>query len=268
MNDYTITVRDYPYHIRETGEGIPLLWLHGMFHSLDSEDLFAVFDFNLLSDYLRVIRIELPGHGSSPLPHGPERLAWPSVADDIRMIARQITGRPYVAGGFSQGAGIAACMASGNPDMAGLAMMMLPKIWGQRPAIRKTYAKLVNQLEKPGDKKILERLFNLTRYVPEHMGWKEDTAARINSLMLGMSPEAIRMILTGAIMSDMPDPDILKNSGIPTLLGAWDQDPNHPYTVYEEAVGLCLATDHFELNRNFGIKPATFRLLSFIFTYL
>ncbi len=239
-----------------------------MFHSLDSEDLFAVFDFNLLSDYLRVIRIELPGHGSSPLPHGPERLAWPSVADDIRMIARQITGRPYVAGGFSQGAGIAACMASGNPDMAGLVMMMLPKIWGQRPAIRKTYAKLVNQLEKPGDKKILERLFNLTRYVPEHMGWKEDTAAGINSLMLNMSPEAIRMILTGAIMSDMPDPEMLKNSAIPSLLGTWHQDPNHPYTVYEEAVGHHLPKDHFEMNANFGVKPATFRLLSFIFTYL
>jgi pimeloyl-ACP methyl ester carboxylesterase len=239
-----------------------------MFHSLDSEELFAVFDFKLLSDHLRVIRIELPAHGSSPLPSGPERLAWPSIAEDIRMLAGQITDQPYFAGGFSQGAGIIACMAAENRNMAGLVMMMLPKIWGMRPAIRKTYAKLATRLEKEGDKEILERLFNLTRYVPEHLEQNEETAAGINSLMLGMSPEAIRMILSGAIMSDMPDPEILKKSGIPSLLGAWDQDPNHPYSVYEELVRQSLATDHFEMNGSFGIKPATFRLLSFIFTYL
>ena len=67
VKQFTVRIHDYPYTIREEGDGVPFIWLHGMFHSLESESFFSVFDFGLLARYVRVIRIELPAHGNSPV---------------------------------------------------------------------------------------------------------------------------------------------------------------------------------------------------------
>jgi 3-oxoadipate enol-lactonase len=268
VKEYTITIRNYPYHIRESGEGIPFIWLHGMFHSLDIELLFSVFDFQLLSGYTRLIKIELPGHGNSPHLSDPERLTWPELAADIRAIASSITTERYFAGGFSQGAGIATHLALDNPQLRGLIVMMLPGIWGRRQAVRKTYSKLVRQLEVGADKALLERLFKLVRYIPLTMGWQEETAGKINQLMLKMPPENIRTILEGAIRSDLPDPEDIRKIQVPLLMGAWKDDPNHPVEIPDEFYQLNLANEIFIMSSNFNVKPATFRLLSFIFTYL
>jgi pimeloyl-ACP methyl ester carboxylesterase len=265
MIEYTITIRNYPYRIRESGEGTPFIWLHGMFYSPAIEDIFAVFDFELLSRFSRLIRIELPCHGMSPLASDAGRLTWPSIAADIREIAASICPGNYFIGGFSQGAGISAHITVANPSVSGVVLAMLPRIWEQRPPLRRTYEKLAVKLIK--DKTVLERLFRLTGYAPSDMGWKKEAAEKIYQLMLSLTSEAYRMILEGAIKSDMPDKQVLRNLEKPVMLLGWDGDPNHTLDTCSAVSKVKTPDDFFIMNNHLNVKPATFRLLSFIFTY-
>jgi pimeloyl-ACP methyl ester carboxylesterase len=265
MIEYTITIRNYPYRIRESGEGTPFIWLHGMFYSPAIEDIFAVFDFELLSRFSRLIRIELPCHGMSPLASDAGRLTWPSIAADIHEIAASICPGNYFIGGFSQGAGISAHITVANPSVSGVVLAMLPRIWEQRPPLRRTYEKLAVKLIK--DKTVLERLFRLTGYAPSDMGWKKEAAEKIYQLMLSLTSEAYRMILEGAIKSDMPDKQVLRNLEKPVMLLGWDGDPNHTLDTCSAVSKVKTPDDFFIMNNHLNVKPATFRLLSFIFTY-
>jgi 3-oxoadipate enol-lactonase len=239
-----------------------------MFHSLEVEDVFSVFDFALLSQFVRLVRIELPAHGKSPLTENAERLTWPSIASDIRELAANSGFDRYFIGGFSQGAGISTHVFNNNPNVIGLVIAMLPKIWDERPLVRQTYNKLVNRLETQNGENVLERLFAITKYAPDQIGWNSGDAGRINELMLKMKSGAAIMILKGAIQSDMPEKISLKNMGLPALVAGWEDDPNHPYQSFLDAQIILQPKDYFLMDNRLNTKSATFRLLAFIFMYL
>lgn len=268
MKEYTVTIRNYPYRIRETGKGTPFIWLHGMFHTLEVEDVFAVFDFTLLSKFVRLVRIELPAHGASPLPENSERLIWPSIAADIRELAANSGFDHYFIGGFSQGAGISTHVCIDNPNVIGLVAVMLPKIWDERPQVRRTYNKLVSRFETQNGENVLERLFAITKYAPDQIGWNSGDAGRINQLMLKMTTGAAIMILNGAIQSDMPEKISAKNMGLPSLVVGWEHDINHPIQSFRDAQLILQPVDYFLMDSRLNIKSTTFRLLAFIFMYL
>lgn len=237
-----------------------------MFHSLDTEELFSVINFNLVAGYFRLIRVEIPGHGISPRQPDSTRLTWPSLAADIRELAHAVEAPRYFAGGFSQGACISAHMAVENTGLLGLALLMLPNIWEFRPRIRNTYSKLITRLEEKGNNEIMERIFKMVRYLPIGLGWQEQTAIEINRLMMQMEPESLVTILKGAILSDLPEPSTFRNIGIPVLTGAWTNDPNHPVSVYEEVNRVRPPEDTFLLEGEFSRSSVTLRLLSFMNT--
>jgi pimeloyl-ACP methyl ester carboxylesterase len=268
MKEFTITVRDYPYRVWDKGTGITLIWLHGMFYSLEIENIFAVFDFDILTKHVRMIRIELPAHGYSPVPCTSDRLTWPSVAADVREIAAKVAAGCYFVGGFSQGAGIAAHIVQNNSDALGLIMAMVPKIWDERPVVRSTYRKLIAKIGRQNDKAVLERLFSLVRYAPLHMGWEEGKSKKICELMLGLPVEAYRIILEGAILSDLPEREIMGNTQLPAFLTGWKDDPNHPYVLLREIEKTMPETEFFPMDNKWHLKSTTFKLLAFIFTYM
>jgi pimeloyl-ACP methyl ester carboxylesterase len=239
-----------------------------MFHSIEVEDIFAVFDFELLSHYIRLVRIELPAHGLSKLPESVERHTWSSIGSDIREIAISLGFDRYFIGGFSQGAGISAHACINNPNVIGLVVSMLPKIWDERRSVRKTYAKLVRQLEMQNGRIVLERVFGLAKYAPDEVGWNKEDAEKINELMLQITTETAIMILNGAIKSDMPEKYLLKSFSLPALLVGWEGDSNHPCKSFQDAHKILQTVDYFLLDNRLHVKSATFRLLAFIFMYL
>lgn len=269
MNEYILTVRNYPYRIRESGEGKPFIWLHGMFHSLETEDIFSVFNFDILSRYVRLIRVELPAHGESPLPEDVNRLTWPSIADDIKEIASILNLKTYTIGGFSQGAGIAAHVAINNISVSGLALAMLPKIWDKRPKVRNTYQKMIDRLIEKGNGDILKKILKLVKYPPEYLIADEAITERINSLILEIPGQNIVKILEGAIASDLPPMgDMVTKLLQSVLLVGWADDPNHPYQTFQEIEHCMDLDDAFLIDELLNVKSATFRLLSFLFSSL
>ena len=268
VKEYTVTIRNYPYRILDAGEGTPFIWLHGMFHSLEVEDIFAVFDFKVLSMFVRLIRIELPAHGISPMPESADRLTWTSIAANIREIADTLGFDRYFVGGFSQGAGISAHICLHNPKVIGLVSAMLPKIWDDRPNLRQTYNRLLRRLETQNGRSVLERLFSIARYSPDEVGRNTEIEEKINGLMLKMTTQAAIMILNGAVQSDMPEKISLKSFSLPALVVGWENDSNHPYKSFMDAHIILQPVDYFLLDSRLHVKSATFRLLAFIFMYL
>lgn len=269
MNEYTLTVSNYPYRIRETGEGKPFIWLHGMFHCLETEDIFAVFNFDILPRYVRLIRIELPAHGKSPLPADANMLTWPSVAKDIKEIANMLNLKSYSIGGFSQGAGIAAHVSINNLDVKGLVLAMPPKIWEKRPKVRHTYQKMIDRLSVSENEDILKKILNLVKYPPEYLINDDNINRRINNLILDIPGRNIVKILEGAIASDMPSPnDMVNNVLSSVLLVGWTDDANHPYEIFQEIKQNLDIDDSFLIDELLNVKSATFRLLSFLFSTL
>jgi pimeloyl-ACP methyl ester carboxylesterase len=268
MKEYNVIAREYPYRIQESGNGLPLIWLHGMFHSIEVEDLYAAVDFRLLSEHFRLLRIELPAHGNSPTQGDYLRLSWPSVALDIRQIAGQIAGGEYFIGGFSQGAGIAAHVSTIDPKVRGMVLTMLPKIWDHRSAIRLTYNRLLEQLALQGDKVILGRLFALTRFPPEYLGRNPDIAAKINNLMLLPDVDVFIKILQGAVASDMPDPSLLRDKSDSILIAGWENDINHPVEIFYEAERQLMPKEVFVMQSDKSVTELTRRIIAFFHAIL
>lgn len=231
---YIQEINLYPYRIIEAGEGYPLLWIHGMFHSPAIEEIFSVVDFNQLSSSFRLIRVELPGHGNSPVIKNESRLSWINIGEDIKHLMEIIHGGDYAIGGFSQGAGIAAHVSVCDPKVRGLVLAMLPKVWQQRDSLRNTYRKLCRALDTPEKMMVLQRLFGQTKYPPEHFGWSEEISEKIAKLMLLPEPESFSRVLKGAILSDLPNGPEILSTGVPIIIAAWENDLNHPLSIYNE----------------------------------
>lgn len=229
-----LEINHYPYRIIETGIGFPFVWLHGMFHSPAVEDIFSVLDFGRLSSFFRIIRVELPSHGISPVSENEERMAWPNLAEDIKQLMSQIHGGEYIIGGFSQGAGIAAHTSVRDTMVRGMILTMLPKVWQLRDSQRKTYRKLIRILDSPSNFEVLNRLFRMTKYPPDYLGWSEEMSENIIRLMLLPQQHAFPLILKGAILSDFPEEAEILGTGIPIVLAGWEDDMNHPAIIYGE----------------------------------
>lgn len=234
QKEYTLIVNHYPYRVLESGAGYPLIWIHGMFHSPAIEDKFSVVDFHQLSSAFRLIRIELPGHGKSPVIRDENRLTWSSLGEDIKQLVEVLHGGEYAIGGFSQGGGIAAHVSIRDPKVKGLIFAMLPMVWESRESLRNTYRKLCKALETQTGSKVLERLFSLTKYPPEQLGWSETLSSEISEQMLLPGPESYSYVLKGAILSDLPFESEILTSGRPIIAAAWENDLNHPISVYHE----------------------------------
>lgn len=233
-----------------------------MFYSLDVDDIFSVVDFGILQKHFRLIRIELPGHGGSPLPESEERLTWQSVAADINEIAGIVGAGNFIVGGFSQGAGISIHVCGQNNQAEGLVLAMLPKIWSERSALRRTYWKLIAHLEEGNDKSMLERLFKHAVYIPGHLGRDGNLSERINQLMLKPPASAFTMILKGAILSDLPEIIPVHIHGLRSMIIGWDNDLNHPVSSFLKMVEVIRPDESVMIGSCNGFKQTTERLLS------
>lgn len=92
-----------------TGDGPPLLLLHGLFGSLRNWRSIA----RALSQTHRVISVDLRNHGSSPWS---DSMSYPEMAEDVRhLIKREQLARPAVMG-HSMGGKTAMALALLHPD--------------------------------------------------------------------------------------------------------------------------------------------------------
>ncbi len=96
---------------RATGEGDPLILLHGGF---GTSEMFGQ-NFDRLAEGRRVIGVDLQSHGRSPAPDRPMR--FESMADDVAALIGSLGYERAAIMGFSLGGGVALRLAIQHPDL-------------------------------------------------------------------------------------------------------------------------------------------------------
>jgi pimeloyl-ACP methyl ester carboxylesterase len=122
--------------VHETGQGHPVLLLHGLFSSANTNWIKFGHAAAIAGRGFRVIMPDFRVHGQSASPHDPDDYPDDVLIDDVKLIISQLQLTDYDLGGFSLGARTAAMLlAQGvRPRRAILAGMGLEGLsdWGRR----------------------------------------------------------------------------------------------------------------------------------------
>lgn len=143
------------------GRGTDVLCLHGLTANRSSWRPLA----DRLGGRFRFVAPDLPGRGrSGPAPGGDYGLE--AELARLEAVVERLVARPYLAVGHSQGAGLAASLASRPSGPAGMLLVNPVTPWTRRPivldllrsgAVRRLAAPLLSRFRRPLARRILER---------------------------------------------------------------------------------------------------------------
>ncbi|MDX3908951.1 MAG: alpha/beta fold hydrolase [Sphingobium sp.] len=200
--------------VHETGQGHPVLLLHGLFSSAHTNWIKFGHAAAIAGRGFRVIMPDFRVHGQSESPHDPDAYPRDVLLEDVKQIIRQLQLTDYDLGGFSLGARTAAMLlAQGiRPRRAILAGMGLEGLsdWGRR---RDFFLSVIKDRDiiKHGDPRWLSVQFMKT-----------------------MKVDAVAATLLLNSFGDF-DPAVLKTVEAPTLVlcGTEDRDNGSPEALVD-----------------------------------
>ena len=223
-------VRGIDLAVRESGEGLPFLWGHGLLGSAAQEDDAALLTWAELAETVRLIRYDARGHGNSEATLAPDDYRWPELARDMLALADALGIERAVLGGVSMGCATALHAAIAAPERtAALVLMAPPTAWCTRPRQARLYGFSAGLIEKVG----------LAPF--RCLGWLG--GLRVKDPVLGAMQRsilehlrradrrAVVAALRGAAASDLPAEDALRALQMPALILAWSGDPTHPVST-------------------------------------
>ena len=219
-------------NIHVSGEGVPVVWGHGLMLSIEAEDVLGWFGWDALADAARLIRYDARGHGRSSTGRGTDSYHWRHLGADLLAVADATETRCFIAGGMSMGCASAIHAAVQAPQrIKGLILAMPPMIWENRAAQREMYKRIAERgIEADGRAmaKLMSR--DLARTLPRWLAKASPGIAA--SLAIGVAAldrRAIADLFHGAAMSDLPPRANLQAiAHIPALILAWTGDTTHP----------------------------------------
>jgi pimeloyl-ACP methyl ester carboxylesterase len=230
-------VRGADLALRDRGEGLPLVWGHGLLSSMDQEQAVGLFDWSQPGGGVRVIRYDARGHGRSEVSLDPADYRWPALAQDMLGVLSALGLDRAVLGGVSMGCATALHAAVAAPARAtALLLVAPPTAWGSRPRQALVYrfgAGLVDWLGTAP--------FRLLSRLPRP-GAGASILAPLQDVLLrelaAADPRAVAATLRGASQSDLPPAQALRALAQPALVLAWRGDPVHPLSSAERLAEL------------------------------
>lgn len=218
------------------------MWAHGLNSSVAHEQDVGVFDWSVVADVADVVRFDARGHGQSePLQYDEFAYRWPAMVDD--MLRAGGTEGPFVAGGTSMGAAVSLFAAARAPRrIQALVLATPPVAWEGRAAEVPAYESAARTIERKGLEAYARAMRShprppiLEQIVPD----VRETWARH---LARMDEKVVPAILRGAAFSDLPARDEIRNVIVPTLILAWDGDPDHPVSTAEALSELMVLSE-------------------------
>jgi pimeloyl-ACP methyl ester carboxylesterase len=232
-----VKVRDVELAVRESGQGVPLLWGHGLMGSMEQEDEGGLFEWGSLAESLRLVRYDARGHGRSEATLDPRAYHWRELARDLRGIADALGEEPPILGGVSMGCATSLHAAVAAPEQTrALVLVGPPTAWDTRPRQARIYRFSAGVVERIG----------LTPFrclgAVASLGVQNPTLARMQRSIMNQlrrsDPRAVVAALRGAAASDLPKPGALRSLHVPTLILAWRGDPTHPLSTAQRLAEL------------------------------
>lgn len=213
------------YAVARSGEGVPVLLLHGFTGSSADWEPFRP----ALERLTAPIAVDLLGHGASDAPSDPARHALEAQAADLAALLRSLEAAPTHVLGYSFGARVALRLAVDHPDAVRSLVLESPSAGiadpGARAERRAADEDLANLLERDGIEAFVDRWESLPLFATERSLPHADRAA-IRAARLRNDARALAASLRGAGQGVMqPLGDALTGIGVAVtvLAGALDR---------------------------------------------
>jgi pimeloyl-ACP methyl ester carboxylesterase len=220
--------------ITSHGKGEPLIWLHGMLNSVESDSVYSLVDLHLLAKLVQLIRYNVGGKSVSG------DYSWDAAATELIGIANRMKLSTFIAGGCSMGSGTAIHAAVRFPErIKALLLIMPPPAWENRQAVTSIYTKIASKLKGAVLPEFLQRL--ITRQIDPPDFYEQlhpGTRKEMLRFRLTFDSAYYQQIYCGGAASDFPERSKIAELNIPTLIVALDNDINHPLDIALELHSL------------------------------
>jgi pimeloyl-ACP methyl ester carboxylesterase len=227
---------DVELAVRTRGEGIPFVWGHSLMGSMQVEDRAGLWDWAEVERFAEIVRYDARGHGNSDGSYDAEDYCWDRMAADMLAVATSVaaaSAQPrFLLGGISMGAATALEAAVQQPEqVAGLVLVLPPTAWETRPRQSAIYRRLawVSGLFGAAPYRLLDLL-----PIPMREDGRNQLSLHTMKGLAQANPLQVQAALGGASRSDMPDPALLQQLQVPTLIMAWEDDAAHPVSTATE----------------------------------
>jgi len=231
-------------HYALHGAGRDLLFMHGL--AADARQ-----SAQALADLpgTRLIVVDMPGHGRSPLSLArslEEQVSFKAYAEIAAALLAHLGVQSAVAGGTSMGAGIALSLAISHPDLVSALLLVRPA-WLDRPAHPHldVIEDIGNWIACAGPDAAAQRLRSHLVYV-EALAQNPNCAASIlGAVKRPQATEAAAVL--SAMVADQPFARIgaLHKCTTPALVVGNNADPLHPAMIAREISGALANGEYF-----------------------
>jgi pimeloyl-ACP methyl ester carboxylesterase len=217
-----------------TGSGQPLVWLHGMLNSVESDSVYSLLDLNKAAEIATLIRYNACGKSAI----GDYR--WDAMTEQLMNVAESQKIDSMIIGGTSMGSVTALHFAVKYPEkVKALILATPPPAWKNRVKVKAVYKKIASKASDSNIPEFLKRLILLNQDPPDffeqiHPG----TRQRLQEHRMGFEPAYYSQIYTGGAASDLPPRADIAEIQVPTLIVATPDDENHPLDIARELNSL------------------------------
>lgn len=212
------------------GEGQPLIWLHGMLNSVESDSIYSLVDLNKVAGMVSLIRYDACGKSASG------NYKWDAMTEQLLDVAEACHHDSMMIGGTSMGSVTALHFAVMYPEkVKALILVTPPPAWEKREAVKTIYRKIASKANLTNIPEFLKRLISLSQDPPdffenEHPGIRQ----RLMELRLEFDPPYYSQIYLGGAASDLPSRELIATIQAPTFIVALPDDVNHPLNIAQE----------------------------------
>jgi len=231
-------------HFALHGEGQDLLFLHGLAADA-SQSVQALAD---LPGY-RLIVVDMPGHGRSPLSLARSldaQVSFKAYTEIAEALLAHLGVQSVVAGGISMGAGIALSLALSRPELV-TALLLVRPAWLDRPGQPQlgVIEDIGNWIGCAGAQAAAKRLRNHPVYLKALAQNPNCAASIMGAVGRAQATEAAAVL--PAMVADQPFARIaaLNKCTVPALVVGNNADPLHPAMIARETSGALANGEYF-----------------------
>ncbi len=222
-------------NVKDVGEGVPLVWGHGLTLSMAFEDTVDWFRWSEFGSGARLVRYDARGHGASEATYVPRDYHWSHLAGDMVAVADGLGCESFLVGGQSMGCATSIYAALAAPErVRAVVLVNPPTAWETRAAKAAVFDEMAAKVEAQGS----EVMEDMLRQKPLWPDWMLRVRPEVNEANLrqvrAMPPRALAHVLRGARICDLPPREELSKITMPALILAWVDDKTHPMATAEE----------------------------------
>jgi pimeloyl-ACP methyl ester carboxylesterase len=226
-------VNGFELHYEVSGEGPPLVWLHGLMGSIERERQFREGVHGLERRGVRLIAYDARGHGASGYTSNEADYTWQSHAADMLALLDHLGLERAHIGGGSMGAGVAICVAIDHPERVNKLVLLAPPPMADSIAVaQQIFGAFATLIESQG----IERAVEVALMLPPFAGMKDSAPEeykRTRRWLLTLDPTATPLAIRGLLNdSQLPD-QRLGEIRAPALVVGHPDDPVHPQSSAE-----------------------------------